>query len=200
MEEIILNAMDRAIEPGKFKETGFIAGVLYGDGIAEAVSVKFQEAILKKIIAKHGIHAKIWITYGEDKKFGFLKEVQRHPITWAITHIDVQIVSKTHEIKMQLPINFKGEDHLIAKQLRLQVFKSEIGVLGRMDIMPDSIDTDISAKELGYTITIKDFNLDKQIKVSDKEDEIYGTIMHMRAVEEEVKAEAKEEEEVKAEA
>jgi len=200
MEEIILNAMDRAIEPGKFKETGFIAGVLYGDGIAEAVSVKFQEASLKKIIAKHGTHAKVWITYGEDKKFGFLKEVQRHPVTWTVTHIDVQIVSKTHEIKMQLPINFKGEDHLIIKQLRLQIFKSEIDVLGRMDIMPDSIDTDISAKELGDTITIKDFNLDKQIKVSDKEDEIYGTIMHMRAVEEEVKEEANEETEVKAEA
>ena len=198
MEEIILNAMDRTMEPGKFKEAGFIAGVLYGDGIAKAVSVKFQEASLKKIIAKHGTHAKVWITYGEDKKFGFLKEVQRHPVTWAITHIDVQIVSKTHEIKMQLPINFKGEDHLIAKQLRLQIFKSEIDVLGRMDIMPDSIDTDISAKELGDTITIKDFNLDKQIKVSDKEDEIYGTIMHMKAVEVEAKEEVKAE--VKAEA
>ena len=191
MEEIILNAMDRAKQPGKFKETGFVAGVLYGDGIIGAVSVKFQESSLMKLIAKHGTQAKVVITHGKDKKIGFIKEIQRHPCTHSLAHIDMQIVSKTHEIKMLLPINFKGEDHLVGKQLRLQIIKSKIHVLGRMDIMPDAVDTDVSAKELGDTITIKDFNLDKQIKVSDNENEIYGTIMHMKVVEVEAKEEVK---------
>lgn len=184
MEEMILNAMDRPLKHGRFKEKGYIAGILYGDGIAEAKPVKFQETNLMKIIDKHGPHAKIWVTYDGTKKFGLLKAVQKYYLSSAITHIDVQIVSKVHEIKMKLPINFKGDDLLKKRQLQLQIYKSEIDVLGRMDIMPDSIDTNVSAKELGDTITIKDFNLNKKIKVIDKEDEIYGTIMHTKAVEE----------------
>jgi len=197
MDDMILTALDRASAPGRFREKGYIAGVLYGDGIASSIPVKFQEESLKKIVAKHGTHAKVRIAYGNDQKTGFIKEVQRNPVTWVTTHIDVQIVSKTEIIKMQLPIYYKGENLLSAKELRVQPIFTVVDVSGKMDSMPDSIEVDVSAKELGDTITRKDFSLDPQITVNDKEDEIYGSIVHLKAfgttaavAEEEVKAEA----------
>lgn len=176
MEEIILNAFERPTKTKKFREDGFIAGVIYGDTVKNADSVKFEEVPLKKVLAKHGVNAKVWIKYGEDKKYGFIKEVQRHPVSDKIIHIDVQLVSKKHEIKLQLPILFKGEEKLTTKLLQLQVHKAEIDVSGRMDLMPDAVSVDVSGKELGDTITINDFDLDKQIKVNDKTDEIYASI------------------------
>ena len=180
MEEIILNAFERTAGNKKFKEDGFIAGVLYGDSVKEATSVKFELLPLKKILAKHGSNAKVWVKLGEDKKFGFIKEIQRHPVTAKIIHVDVQLVSKNHEIKLQLPISFKGEEALTARLLQLQVHKSDIDVFGKMAIMPDSLSIDVSEKELGATITIKDFALDKQIKVNDKDDEVYATIVEFK--------------------
>jgi large subunit ribosomal protein L25 len=193
MEEIILNAFERTTGAKKLKD-GYVAGVIYGDTIKESTSVKFEEVPLKKLLAKHGSSAKLWLNYKEDKKYGFIKEIQRHPVTNKIIHIDVQIVSKNHEIKMQLPISFRGEELLSSKMLTLQIHKSEIDVFGKMELMPDSVSIDVSAKELGDTITIKDFVLDQQIKITDKENEIYAAIVQIKKQESD---EAEEEASVK---
>ncbi|MBZ9607064.1 50S ribosomal protein L25 [Clostridium estertheticum] len=191
MEEMILDAFERIPTNKRFVEEGFIAGVMYGDGVKEATSIKVQDVELIKILKKHGSNAKIWIKYGEDKKFGFIKEIQRHPVTAKINHIDVQLVSKDREIKMQLPISFKGEENVAANLLELKVYKAEIDVIGSMGILPDGISIDISQKILGDTITIKDFDLNKQIKVTDDENQIYAAIAQMKEeVTEEVTAEA----------
>jgi large subunit ribosomal protein L25 len=191
MEKIILNAFERTAQHKKLREEGFIAGVIYGDSVKGATAVKFEEASLKKILSKHGSNAKVWIKYGEEMKFGFIKEIQRHAVTAKITHIDVQLVSKNHEVKLQLPIVFKGEESLKSKLLQMQIHKSEIDVFGRMDLMPDVVNIDMSEKKLGDTITIKDFNLDKEIKVNDKEDEIFAAIIQLKE-----KAVTEDEEEV----
>lgn len=199
MEEIILEAIERVKQPGKFKEIGFVPGVLYGDSVTGATSVKFDTIALKKVIARHGSNAKVWIKYDNNKEFGFIKEVQKDAISGNITHIDVQIVAKDHEIKLQLPIVFKGDDSLKNIQLQLQVYKSEINVSGKMALMPDAIYVDVSEKKLGDTITLKDFDLDKQINVIENEDEVYGAIINLKVLPTESDDETTEITETKAE-
>lgn len=180
LEEIILNAFERTAGTKRFRENGFIPGVIYGDTVKNSEPVKFEEVPLKRVLEKHGSNAKMWIQYGKDKKYGFIKEIQRHPVSDKIIHVDVQLVSKKHEIKLQLPIIFKGEDKLTSKVLQLQIHKPEIDVSGRMDLMPDTVTVDVSEKELGDTVTVNDFNLDKQIKVNDIESEIYATVAKLK--------------------
>ncbi len=178
MEETILKAIERAKQPGKFRENGFTAGVLYGDNIAAANSVKFKTNALNEIITRHGANAKVWLEYNNTKKFGFIKELQREPITRQVTHVDIQIVSKDQEIKLQIPVIFKGEDNLELRQLQLQVNKSDITVAGKMNLMPDSIQIDVSDMKLGDSITSDKFKLDKQLKLSEKEDTVYGVVVN----------------------
>jgi len=180
LEGIILNAFERTTGNKKFKENGFIPGVIYGDTVKKSEPVKFEEVPLKRVLEKHGPNAKMWIQYGNEKKYGFIKEIQRHPVSDKIIHVDVQLVSRKHEIKMQLPIIFKGEDRLTSNVLQLQIHKPEIDVYGRMDLMPDAVTVDVSKKELGDTITVNDFNLDKEIKVNDMEGEIYATVAKLK--------------------
>lgn len=174
MEESILIATERTPVTKKFKETAFINGVVYGENISEPV--KFERSALKKVITKHGFNAKVWVDYNNNKKFGFIKELQRNPITGKVIHIDVQLVSQNQEIRLQIPITFQGVDNLEQKQLMLQIYKAEVDALGKPALMPDLISIDVSNKELGDTITSKDFALNKQIKIKDKETEVYGII------------------------
>ncbi len=180
LEGIILNVFERTTGNKKFKENGFIPGVIYGDTVKKSEPVKFEEVPLKRVLEKHGPNAKMWIQYGNEKKYGFIKEIQRHPVSDKIIHVDVQLVSRKHEIKMQLPIIFKGEDRLTSNVLQLQIHKPEIDVSGRMDLMPDAVTVDVSKKELGDTVTVNDFNLDKEIKVNDMEGEIYATVAKLK--------------------
>lgn len=178
MEVTVLNAVDRAKKSGKFRETGFVSGVLYGDHIVGAKSVKFETAAVNKIIARHGANAKVWVKYNGDKKFGFIKEVQRDAVSGRIRHLDVHIVAKDHEVKLQVPVTVQGEDVLHAQLLRLQMYKSEITVVGAIDLMPAEIQVDVSGMKLGDAITSSSFQLDPRLRVSEKEDEVYGMIVN----------------------
>lgn len=180
MGEIILNAIQRPAKPGKFRELGFVPGVLYGEGVEKPASVKFDELALKKILTSHGANAKLWVNYDKNKIFGFIKEVQREPVSMRLLHIDVQLVSKNQEVKMQIPINFKGKESLNLKQLNFQVNKLEIDVVGNATLMPDVIDIDVSEKILGDTITLKDFTFDSHIKIHGDADEIYGVVTYLK--------------------
>ena len=179
MEEIILVVKERVKQSGKFKEVGFVPGVLYGDGVTGANSVMFDAIALKKVIARHGANAKVWIQYDNVKLFGFIKDVQKDAISGSITHIDVQTVSKDHEIKLLIPIVFKGDESLRNNQMQLQVYKSEINVSGKMALLPEAIHVDVAEMKLGDTITLKNLALDKKINVLENEDEIYGVIINL---------------------
>lgn len=176
MQETILNASARVKQGGKFREKGFVAGVIYGDGVTNGNMVKFDAAALNKVLSSHGSNARVSIMYENNKTLGFIKEVQRDTISKQITHVDVQIVAKDHEVKMQIPIKFIGEDLLAIKRLQLQVYKSAVSVEGMMNLMPDAIQVNVSEMQLGDSITIGNFALDKDLKVGDKEETVYAVI------------------------
>jgi large subunit ribosomal protein L25 len=58
------------------------------------------------------------------------------------------------------------------------VYKPDITVLGMMDMMPGAIHVDVSDMKLGDAITLNNFDLDKQLKVSENEDTVYGMIIN----------------------
>jgi len=188
MEIAILKAMERSEDPKKVRKAGFIPGVLNEAGSA-ATSVKFETSVLNKIIAKHGINAKVSVELGAEKKFGFIKEIQRQAVEDKIIHVTIQLVSKDQEVKMQLPINYHGHAELEHRSLQLQVYKSEVEVTAKAALMPDGVIVDVSGKESGENITAVNFNLPPEIKILDAADEIYAVI---KAVKEEKVEETEE--------
>ena len=201
MEDTILKATMRTESPKKARDAGFTPGVL-NEHDTTSTSVQFDTPALNKVIAKHGPNAKIWVEMGKKKRFGFIKEVQRHPVEGKVIHVSVQLMTKDQEVKMHLPIAFHGRDELEHRLLQVHVYKSDMEVVAKATLMPDVVVTDVSKKEAGDSITIADFNLPAEIRVLDGEHEIYAVIKAAKEapVEEpaEVKAEVKPE--VKAEA
>jgi len=184
LEQVILNVEPREKTAKKFKEEGYVPAVIYGNG-SEPKSVKIPEMSLKKMLAVHGQNVKLWVECGEDKKFGFIKEIQRQPVTNKIRHIDIQLVARDKDVKIQIPIIFDGEEALKKIQLQLQIRKAIVEVFGKIDLMPDVIHVDVSKKERNDTITFEEFKLDSSLKSSDNEDEVYGTITSFIIEEEE---------------
>jgi len=201
MEETILKATKRVESPKKVRNEGFTPGVL-NEHDTTSTSVQFETPALNKVLAKHGANAKIWVQMGTKKRFGFIKEVQRHPVEGKVIHIAVQLIAKDQEVKMHLPIAFHGREDLEHRLLQVQVYKPEIEVVAKATLMPDVVVADVSKKEAGYTITAIDFNLPKEIRVLDAEHEIYAVIKAAKEapVEEPVEAKAEVKTEVKAEA
>jgi len=179
MEVTILKAIERSETPKKVRNAGFTPGVLNGPGTTSA-SVQFDSKELNRIIINHGMNAKIWVELGSEKKFGYIKEVQTHPVERKIIHVAIQMVSKDQEVKMQLPIIFHGSSELEQKFLHVHVNKAEVEVIGKAELIPAMAEVDVSGKILDENITAVDFRLPKEIKILDSENEVYAIIKAVR--------------------
>lgn len=179
MEDTILTAVERPRQHRKFREKGFVAGVVYGEGVNNGKPVKFDAAALQSILKRHGSNARVTVMLDNQERAGFIKEIQRDTMSRQITHVDVQLVSKDQEVKLQIPLIFKGVEELAERQLQLLVHKYDVTVTGRMDLMPDAIHIDVAAMNLGDSITADNIHLDSQLKVSEKEEVVYAVINSM---------------------
>jgi large subunit ribosomal protein L25 len=201
MDKIIIKALERPKKTGKFREEGFVPGVLYGEGMEGTASVKFEAAVIRNLISQHGSNAKIWVDYNGTKKFGFVKATQSDPLSNKLLHIDIQVIAKDQKMKIQIPIRFVGEEALKEKDLELHISKHEVTVIGDMNKMPESIEVDVSKLELGEQVTFEDFKLDESL-VTDEKELAFGVINHLKLMqveETETEAVAETEETVKPE-
>ena len=179
MEDNILKATARTEKPKRVRDAGFIPGIL-NNSDTSSMAVQFDTIELNKIISKHGIKAKLWVIIDGDKKFGYIKEVQRQPVARKVIHVSIQMVNKDQEVKMLVPINFHGREEIENRLLQLQVLKTDIEVSGKATMMPDYFVIDVSMKELGDHVTAVDFTIPEDFKIMDDENEVYAIIKAKR--------------------
>ncbi|MGZ5243928.1 MAG: 50S ribosomal protein L25/general stress protein Ctc [Bacteroidia bacterium] len=85
-----------------------------------------------------------------------MKEVQFHPLSDAIMHVDFHEIDENKPVKLALPIRFTGnaagvrEGGKFVKKLR------SLKVKGLVKDMPDAIEVDISNMGLGKSIKVRD--------------------------------------------
>lgn len=176
MVEAKLHATERVKQKGKFKESGFVPGAMYGDGIDGSISVKFETSELAKILTSHGRNAKLSVGYEKEKYPGIIKELQREPVSGRILHVDIQVLAKDHVQSFKVPIVFQGESELQGRQLMIKVHKPEITLQGTLSAVPESIAVDVSGKASGDTITLHDLKLSKKVTTDEADDAVFATV------------------------
>ena len=158
MKQTVLKADLRTDSPKKTRASGFIPGVLHGPG-TQSRSVQFERSSFIRILAKHGSNAKVWVELGKEKNFGIFKEIQRDPLDKSIIHATIHLVSQDQELKMLVPLVYTGREDLENRILMIQTIKEHVEMSGKAASIPESIVVDISAKELGDSVTVADMQL-----------------------------------------
>jgi len=174
MEEILLEAEQRQ-EVGKtrvnaLRKSGFIPGNVYSEG-KEAVSVKVSRHQLLQLIHHHRIeNVVINLKVKDDKKKGarpcMIKEIQHEPVRGDILHIDFNEISLTKTIKVNVPVETKGEPagvKLEGGSLEHILWEIEVECLPT-DI-PKNIEVDVSSLKIGDSIHVKDIKFPDKVKV-----------------------------------
>ncbi len=164
MNETVLQAQKR--EPktkgqvNAMRREGHVPGVAYGDNeapIALTVNEKELQVILR---SERGRNALITLTIDQSTHPVLLKEIQRHPITRALRHVDFHRVSLKKKIEASVPIHVNGEapgvklsggvlEHVI-RELRVRCLPAEI---------PASIEVDVSTLQIGQSIKARDLQV-----------------------------------------
>jgi large subunit ribosomal protein L25 len=106
------------------------------------------------------------------KSQAIIKDIQFHPLTEQIIHVDFLLLDEKKPITMEIPVHLTGTSPGVKTggKLVLKLRKLRIKALPKDHL--DSIDVSIAALEVGKSVKVSDLNFDKLTITNSKEDTI----------------------------
>ena len=188
------------------RRQGITPAHLYGMGI-EPLNLQGEATVLQRLVARAGrnIPVSVSITGEKSSHLAFIREVQRHPLTEAVLHVDFYQVPMTEVTQAEVPVYLVGEAPAIRLHsgVLLQALHAVLVECLPLDV-PQFVEMDISGlDDFEKTLHASDISLGDKVTVLTDPDEVIARVNPPRVVVEEeapVKAAEGEEEEALASA
>ena len=157
----------------KRRAGGKVPGVIYGRGL-ETRSLEFDRKSLEKFLdtARHGtVVVKMTVTDGADGKesFAVLKEVQTHPLSDRVTHVDFYEVALGQKFRVEIPLRVRGKAAGIEMGGILEVITRSLEVECTPDNVPEFIEVDVTPLGLGQSLHIGDLRFPAGVVPTEKD-------------------------------
>jgi len=173
-----------------------IPGVLYGKGHVRPIVVGERE-LRSALTGRSGLHAilDVVIEGQTTPHHAVLKQYQQHPIRGTLTHVDFHEVRLDQPIQASVAVQLVGEAPGAKQGGVVQQVTREIRVEALPTAIPEHIDADISALEVGTTIRIADLDAIEGVSYLDDPETVLANCSMPRGISELEEAEAAEGEE-----
>jgi len=161
------------------RAAGLIPAIIYGGGSETQIAVKHND--VKSIIYTNEFLVAEILVDGESHNC-FVKEVQMHPVTDEIVHIDFIRLVDSVPVKISLPIIFTGSPIGVKDggSFLQQVRKIRIKALPK-NIIP-ALKVDISELGLGQSIKVKDLEVAEGVQILEEPTTPIGQVIVPRAL------------------
>ena len=140
------------------RNAGLVPCVLYGGN--QAVHFSAEEKAFKNLVYTPNAHTVV-IDLGSKKFDAVLQDIQVHPVSDKILHLDFFQLFNDKEITMEVPVKITGVSPgvLLGGVLRLNTRKLKVKALPKN--LPDFIETNISELEMGNKLYVTKLVSDK---------------------------------------
>ena len=149
----------------RLRRSGKLPGIFYGPK-ADPVPLEIDEKAFSGRVAglegSHLIRIKSASPLLTDK-VALVKELQFHPVTGEVLHVDFYEVDLTVKIQVKVPLHFVGKAAGVVKGGILQpvVREIEVGCLP-MDI-PEYFNVEVSSLEIGHSLHVEDLSMPERV-------------------------------------
>ena len=167
MKEFQLNGQKREAAGKKaarlLRKEGLIPCNLYGEKkengkvVAEAFAIPMAE--LRKVIYTPHIYVIDLNIDGEVRK-AVIKEIQFHPVSDAVLHVDFYEVNDEKPITIGIPVKLNGLAQGVRDGGKLNLSIRKINVTAPFQQIPEVLDIDVTNLELGKSIKVRDLNFE----------------------------------------
>jgi large subunit ribosomal protein L25 len=195
-EQIILNADSRERTGSNKarvirKVDGMIPAIIYGDE-KDSLNIKLRLNELTKASQNELFYTQVLIIKNGDlEEKVVLKELQKDPAKGKFLHADFLRVSRKTKLKVIIPINFLNEEECAGVKNEGGVLNKtirEIEVMCLAGNIPESIDIDVTALDLGQSVRLTEINLPDGAEIpglTEETDQMVISVNAPKAVEEE---------------
>ena len=150
----------------RLRNSGKTPGIIYG-GKDTAVAIELDHNALFHALRKEAFHSSILdLEIGGKEQKVLLRDYQMHPFKPLVLHIDFQRVSATEKVHMRVPLHFTNAESSSAVKLQGAVVShiaTELEVSCLPADLPEFIEVNLAAIEVGHGIHAKDVTLPKGV-------------------------------------
>ncbi len=174
----------------KFRREGKVPAVLYGEE-KKPVHLILDEHDLT--IGLRGHHSVVFLEIDGKPHRCIVREVQYHPVTSKILHVDFMGISGHDKIEMEVPIRFEGRPEGVRLGGMFDEVKRVLDIAVLPEDIPDEIVINVENLNIGDALRIRDLKFDKYEVLGDPDDVICRVEAPKMAEEPEAEAEGEEE-------
>lgn len=175
------------------RREGRVPGVIYG-GKKAPVMFSVDAVDLANELRKPGFRTRVYELEieGGDAHSVICHDIQRDLILNRPTHLDFLRVDKNVAIRVEVPFLFVGEDNCVGikKGGVANINIRELAVMCKPDAIPEHIEVDVSALDIGDAIHLSMLKLPEGVKPEEEGEVTIITIHEPKAEEPEVTPEA----------
>jgi large subunit ribosomal protein L25 len=141
-------------ESRRLRRTGFVPGVVYGNG-DEARPFQAGERAIRNVLVHGGALIDVEID-GSKAVPVVIKEQQRHPVRGHLIHLDLQEVDLLEEIQAEVAIELIGTEDApgVTEGGVLEHVTHEVTISALPTAIPESIPADVSGMDIGDTLQL----------------------------------------------
>lgn len=180
----------------RMRKAGTLPGVVYGDG-KEATPVELDIHAFEQLLhhsASETMLVDIEIE-GEGSSSVLIKDVQHHPVTSELVHVDLQKVAADKLIQVDINLEVSGEAAGVKAGGVMELVMHTIAVECLPGDLVESIEIDVSELEIGSVLHASDLKLDSKLTLLTDPESIVVSVAEPRAEAEPEEVEGEEGEE-----
>jgi large subunit ribosomal protein L25 len=134
------------------RNAGKVPCVLYGGD--KPLHFSSDEIAFKDLVYTPNAHTVVIELKDGEKFAAILQDIQFHPVTDSILHVDFYQLFKDKEVTMDIPVRLLGNSPGVRNGGRLLFRKRKLAIKALPDNLPDFFDVDISKLKIGGNISV----------------------------------------------
>jgi large subunit ribosomal protein L25 len=135
------------------RNAGKVPCVLYGG--EKPLHFSADEIAFKNLVYTPNAYTAVIELEGGESFKAVLQDIQFHPVTDRILHIDFYQLFEDKPVTMNIPVRLEGNSPGVRNGGRLLFRKRKLSIKALPDLLPDEITIDISKLKIGGTIAVE---------------------------------------------
>lgn len=140
------------------RRSGRVPAVIYGDK-KDPVMISVDPIQLTKYVKRGGFFSHVYdVEVGSEKHMVIPRDVQLHPVSDKVIHVDFLRVNKDSRLAVEVPIHFINDEESpgIKQGGVLNIVRHELELMVSPLAMPEFIEIDLTGREIGDSIHISE--------------------------------------------
>lgn len=180
MATITLQAEPRTVLGKKVRHlraSGLVPANIYGHRL-ESVAIQLPEKVVATQVSRASHSTLFELSVAGDVRTVLVKDIQRHPTTSRVLHVDFYQVARGEKVHTSVPLHFVGEAPAVRRFGGTMLHSlTELAVEALPDDLPSGIDVDVSGLETtDDAIHVRDIAVPNGVLVLTDGDEVVAKV------------------------